>query len=861
MGETARQARIRILRVLVLAALLGLAGLAAASLPRPAATARDAPIGWLWLAVLFAVAEGSVVRARIRRESVSVSLAEIPVVIGLFLATPSNLLIGRAVGSAAIFLLLRRQTPVKAALNTALVVGATAGALGVFALGVDLGPALTGRAWLVAVGAAIIGGILEAACLTWVMIWYGEPVSGRDLGREVSTSILVPGLVAIVGVVVVRALRAGGSPLPLVLTGAAALLGYRAYAGLAERYGQLERLHRLSGRLAGASATVEVIARVFEEAAELLRADYVELVLPGDDGRAGHAGVVAGPVRWWARGGQKPVGPEPYQGQHLGPVSARITPVTRAGRVALAARAADDALVARLQVGAASGFLLVADRTGEERGFAAGDLRLLETVANQSAVALHGARMVDRLHEEARHDELTGLPNRLAFRELLDGAAARAAAGGHAITMLLDVDGFKAVNDTLGHPAGDTLLQELARRMREAVAGDAAVARLGGDEFAVLALPGRGPACGAPEEVGLGLAERLLGCFDEPVTLAGNRVRLGGSIGVALGPGHGTTAADLLRHADIAMYAAKASGGGARMFSRDLVEVDGATVTLAGDLRDALAAGLIRLELLPMVDLATGAVRSLEVLVRWRHRDLGEVSPDVLAATAERSGQTGELSGYVLNRALGLAATWRRQGFPVPVAVDVPSRRLSDPALPDQVAAALVRNRVPAEQLCLEITEAGVIAEPEQVLGNLERLRATGVRLSVDDFGTGTSSLTYLPRLPVHQLKIHHAFVSRLRDSARDRAVVGAVLDLGRRLGLDVVADGVTDAPTRDVLLGLGCRFGQGDLLGQPLPPDGLAGYLSRGVVTGGTLPAPRPGDGATPGARRYSWRGEASGD
>jgi predicted signal transduction protein with EAL and GGDEF domain len=336
------------------------------------------------------------------------------------------------------------------------------------------------------------------------------------------------------------------------------------------------------------------------------------------------------------------------------------------------------------------------------------------------------------------------------------------------------------------------------------------------------------------------LAERLLACFDEPVAVAGTRVRLGGSLGVAFGPEHGTSSSDLLRNADIAMYAAKAAGGGIRLFSLDLVDADTSAVTLAGDLRDAIAGREITLNVLPVVELATGAIGSVEVLARWRHPELGDIPPEVFFAAAERSGLTADLSALVLDGALRLCHAWREQGRRIGIGVNVATRLLADPTLPERVAGALASYDVPAELLCLEITEAGVIAEPALALQNLGRLRAMGVCLAVDDFGTGYSSLTYLSRLPLHQLKIHHSFVSRLGDGEHDRAVVRSILDLGRHLGLDVVAEGVSDVSTRNALLELGCRFGQGFLFGHPLPPDQLPAYLDRLSGPDRFPPAPR---------------------
>jgi predicted signal transduction protein with EAL and GGDEF domain len=883
----------RTVGVLLLSALLTAAGVAAATLPRPAVFADLPLLSWWWLALLFFVAEANDVQVTVRREILSISLAEIPLVMGLFLAGPADVLLGRVVGSVAVFVAVRRQTPLKTAFNAALVIGGTATALAVFHLLGTTGRPVPGgdhplQGWflLVAVVAACLAGVLEALCITAVLSWYGEPVSAGDVAREIGTSVLSCGLLAVVGTVAVVALAGGASGLPLAITGVAALLGYRAYAALSLRYARLERLHRLSGRLATATTTAAVTQRVVEETAELLRASYAEMVLTSGDDQ--------GWDRWSLREGGRVVGPEPYR-DPLPPRSARwIDRTTRAGREVLDSRGLGEALVVRLKGDERiRGFLLVGDRSGEERGFRAGELPLLQTVADQSAIALRSAGLVDRLHHEARRDELTGLPNRLTFRELLDAAGAKVASGGRAVVMLLDVDGFKAVNDTLGHQAGDELLQELARRLQVAADTDAVVARLGGDEFAVLSSPPESPEISATPAgtsalgttalgtsalgatalgtsalgasalgasalgasalrsrdgdtsrvvaLALSLADRLLACFDEPVSLAGTRVRLGGSLGVAIGPEHATSASDLLRHADIAMYAAKTAGGGARLFSRDMVDTDAAAVTLAGDLRDAIAAGAIALAVLPVVELATGAVGSVEVLARWRHPELGDVPPEVFFAAAERSGQTADLSALVLDGALRLCHEWREQGRRIGIAVNVAPRWLGDPTLPEQVAGALARYDVPADLLCLEITEAGVIAEPAATLQTLGRLRSRGVRLSVDDFGTGYSSLTYLSRLPVHQLKIHHSFVSRLGDSSNDQAVVRLILDLGRHLGLDVVAEGVAGVESRIALLDMGCRYGQGFLFGRPMPPEQLPAYLDRPAGVDRLPPVPTP--------------------
>jgi diguanylate cyclase (GGDEF)-like protein len=529
-----------------------------------------------------------------------------------------------------------------------------------------------------------------------------------------------------------------------------------------------------------------------------------------------------------------------------------------ASRAFLTARGLREALVVPLRVDdRAVGHLVVGDRTGEAR-FVPGDVRLLETVANHGSVALRNGRLIERLHHEARHDELTGLPNRLWFREILDAAAEAAANDGPpCAVMVLDFDGFKAINDTLGHQAGDDLLRVLASRLHTTAADDAIVARLGGDEFAILSTRR------ATEAEAADLARQLLTAFDDPVSVGGARLRLSGSIGIALGPRHGGDGSELLRSADIAMYAAKGASGGARLFAPDMDGATAQSLVLASDLQDALSADEIDVAVQPLVDLRTGAVHSVEVLARWRHPELGDVPPAALFEAAERASQVAALSVRILDRALALARNWREDGATVRVAVNLAPRWLADAALTRQVGAALERHDVPADLLCLEIRESSVLADPRRALEALGQLRAMGVHLAVDDFGTGYSSLTYLSRLPVDQLKIDGSFVRRLRESARDRAIARSIIELGRSLGLEVVGEGVTDQATCEALVALGCGLGQGYLFAEPLPPAQLAALLgARGAqggrgaqlgrgAQGARVAVPAPASGPPPSPRR----------
>jgi diguanylate cyclase (GGDEF)-like protein len=563
------------------------------------------------------------------------------------------------------------------------------------------------------------------------------------------------------------------------VTGVLVLVGYRTFAGLSDRHASLQRLYELSGGLAEAASTDAVAAHTLRECAALLQVRHVELTVAGPDG---------GQSRRWTYG---PPG-MPDEGLRV--------PV-----------AVDEQV---------TGWLHAAGRVYGRRAFGDAERRLLETVANQVAVALRSARLIERLEQEAHHDELTGMANRLSFRHWLDEAAQHADDDGSCAVMLLDLNGFKGVNDTLGHQVGDELLRLVAGRLTATAGDDARLARLGGDEFAGLITGCTGPAAA------VALGTRLLESLDEPFLLAGTRLHLGAALGVALGPEHGVTGSELLRKADIAMYTAKNGAGGVAVFDEERSSAGVTALMTASDLREAVLDDRIEIAVQPMVDLGGGAVTSVEALARWQHPELGEVSPQLMFAAAGRSGQVAALSGRVLDRALAACRRWADDGAAIAVAVNLAPQWLAEETLPEQIGAALARHGVPAGLLSLELTESSVIEDPIRAVRTLDRLREMGVRLSVDDFGTGFSSLTWLSRLPVQQLKIDQLFVGRLLTSGRDRAVVRSIIDLGRNLGLDVVAEGVTDEDTRRALVTMGCHQGQGYLFGRPMPPEALPAWL-----------------------------------
>ncbi|PLW64213.1 GGDEF-domain containing protein, partial [Streptomyces sp. DJ] len=430
--------------------------------------------------------------------------------------------------------------------------------------------------------------------------------------------------------------------------------------------------------------------------------------------------------------------------------------------------------------------------------------------------------------EEQLRDPLTGLNNRQWLLERTRAALDEAErVGKRAALVLIDLDRFRSVNDTLGHLAGDRLLLQVADRLRLALPRGAEVARLGGDEFAVL-LPLADSPTGAQR-----VARLLVASLSAPLDLDGLSLVLEASAGVSVFPDHATDGEGLLRRADVAMYQAKRDRSGVEVYE---AHRDGNTpdrLGLLGDLRRALDSGQVKLHYQPKVAF-DGRVAGLEALVRWVHPERGRVSPDEFIGIAETSGLMPRLTEYVLETALAQVARWRAMGIDVPVAVNVSPRDVHTPGFAGSVAARLARHNVPAGSLQLEITEHVLLEDPQRAADTLAGLTGHGVKMSLDDFGTGYSSLVHLRRLPVSELKIDRSFVARLAVDAEDAEIVRCTLDLAHSLGLVVVAEGVEDDETWERLRALGCDAVQGWLVSAAMPPEEATAWLrGRGAREG----------------------------
>jgi diguanylate cyclase len=422
---------------------------------------------------------------------------------------------------------------------------------------------------------------------------------------------------------------------------------------------------------------------------------------------------------------------------------------------------------------------------------------------------------------QALHDALTGLPNRALLRDRGERAIAAARRyGGNVGLLLIDLDRFKDINDTLGHHQGDALLRGVAERLASVLREADSVARLGGDEFAVL-LPQLLEPDGA-----MNVAQKLLEALRQPFVVDELVLEVDASIGVAVSADHESDIDTLLQRADVAMYVAKHEHAGATAYAPELDVNSPRRLALLADLRHAIDERALSLHYQPKVELASGEVRGVEALVRWNHPQLGPIPPVEFVPLAESTALIHPLTTFVLETALRQQREWRDRGYDLSMAVNLSARSLLDVALPLQVAALLSAHGVEPGRLVLEITESTLMTDPARALRVLDALDTLGVRISIDDFGTGYSSLARLKDLPVHELKIDRAFVTSMQTIHSDAVIVRSTIDLARNLGLAVVAEGVEDRSVMNELGDLGCDAAQGYYLSRPVPPAELLVWL-----------------------------------
>jgi diguanylate cyclase (GGDEF)-like protein len=798
--------------------------------------APKAPVhlSWWLLVPAFVLGNTFVFHLEVRDEAHTFTLSELPLVVGLFFSAPWAIIVARIAGEAIYFGVRRRQALNKLLFNLSMFLAETTTAVVVFRLLSHGRSPLAPASWPPVLLAIAAADLISTTAVSQAIRFHGgarlrfASVAGTS-GATAAINVALSLLAAII-------LWASPYAILLFLPVAAATgFAYRSYANLSQRHAGLQLLYDFTKSVGASMRAETVMNEVLGEARKLLRAGMAEVViLDRETGQRILCQRNSEPgLSEWAT--HEPLGYE--EGSLLAQVvgEGRAIVVPRSARSAelrnfVEELGARDAIVAPLRSeDTVIGTIMVANRLGEVSTFDDGDRRLFETLANHASVAFENGRLVEKLRREALerrhealHDALTGLPNRSLFIQRAQETTEDAVSAGHvAAVMLMDLDSFKEVNDTLGHHNGDLLLQEIARRLVEVAGPHDTVARLGGDEFAIV-LPDLADVHQAKQ-----MAGRMIESLAQPFAIDDLSLEVGASIGIAVAPEHGNDAPTLLQRADVAMYEAKTARGGVAVYSVERDSYSPRRLALAGELRQAIDNGDVTIYYQPKARLSDGVVTSAEALVRWRHPVHGFLPPDEFIPVVEHTDLISVLTAHVLRSALSQCALWRELGHDLGVAVNLAMRSLLDADLPVTVSDLLGQMGVPPERLTLELTESSVMADPARTITALERLASTGVRISVDDFGTGYSSLAYLQRLPVREVKVDKSFVLRMAVDPNDAIIVQSIVDLGHSLNLSVVAEGVEDQISWDRLRAMSCDIAQGYHLSKPVPAYEVTRWLN----------------------------------
>ncbi|MCY1137788.1 EAL domain-containing protein [Actinoplanes sp. Pm04-4] len=759
----------------------------------------------------------------IRRSTYNIVLVEVPFVLTLFyLPRPMVVLV---VAAATVITQSIRSTvisPAKLWFNVAKNSASITMASLVFAAL----PSHSGtdpRTWLFLATALLVYTITDVLSLAGVVGAVTGFRAGQDVLRGGVSALIFASINIVIGLVFLVALEATSwSALLLAVLVVALILMLRSFAEFFRQHRTLAEVYELTKAVREAGDDASLPDVLLGRVQALMRSEYAtlwlapqgrhpEVLLTARVENKGLLDISPTPStvreRALADGGTLAVGPSFAATQDL--------------RKQLRASKVKDVLIVPLRSGHTTiGTLEVVNRLGDTRSFRAADIQVLETIAAHAAAAVENSRLVDRLLYDAYHDRLSGLPNRRRIIDALAESVKVRAEDEVVAVLLFDVDGQRDVNESMGHAAGDKLLAEVAGRLRAIAGPGALVGRIGGDEFVVTL---RAESTDATVQLATEMREQLRG----PMTVGTLTLDVDTAVGVSVYPDHGADPETLLQRAELAGNAAKVLPYGVQLFHPALESRAVRRLGIAADLRTALDNGALDVYFQPKVTLTDRHLVGVECLARWQHPAQGEVLPEDFIAVAEHTGQLSRLTEVVLTEGLRRCREWADQERPLSIAVNLSVRTLLDSRFPDQVAGLLEHYGVAAAQVTFEISEPGMLSDIERVLPTLYRLRDLGVRLSVDDFGTGASSLQYLRQWPVHEVKIDDSFVQGMATDTGDLAIVRAVISLAREFGLTVVAEGVESELTLDLLEEMGCEIGQGYLFSRPLPYERLEAWFN----------------------------------
>ncbi|MGY0005572.1 putative bifunctional diguanylate cyclase/phosphodiesterase [Micromonospora sp. I033] len=771
----------------------------------------------------------------VRRQTLGVTLTELPLVLALYFLPPLTVVFIYTL-TALITHIRHRFSAPKVWFNVARAAAGTSLAV----LVLQAFPPIEGvgpRTWVSIFAAVSMVLLVSVVSVVAVHTLLHGWQTGRGALRSAKAGLLTAAINVAVGLIVLILVRSTWwSLLLLAALGAGLVLVYRSYAQFFRQHRTLTDLYDLTRAVVESGQSGTLADALLGRVRALMQAEYATLWLPAQ-GRHPETLLSA---RVDDPGLLDVAYTPPALRQKVRETRRTVAVgrgVTTDGefRADLAERRVKDAVVVPLRSGpVVIGTLEVANRLGDGNHFTPADIAVFETVAAHAAVALENSRLVDRLRHDAEHDTLTKLPNRRRITAAV-AEAVRIAAPGEVVALLLfDVDRLRQVNESLGHAAGDKVLVEVAERLRACAPSSALVGRAGGDEFLVtLRLEST--------EAALELAAQLREQIRDEMVFDALTLDVDTAVGVAVHPDHGSDAVTLLQRVDLAATAAKSVPGSVQLYSPALESRSLRRLGLAGDLRRALDDGALEVYFQPKVTLRDRRLVGVECLARWEHPAHGTVAPDDFVAVAEHTGQLGRLTEFVLRESLRRSRDWSHGEQALSVSVNLAARTLTDQHFPALVRDLLDEYGVPPQRLTLEITEAGVLDGTERPIPTLRRLRDLGVRLSVDDFGTGNSSLAQLRRLPVHEVKVDRSFVQGMATDPGDLAIVNAVVTLSQQFGLSVVAEGVESELTLELLQDIGCEIGQGFLFSRPLPYERLEAWFGAQVdpetIVAGELP------------------------
>ncbi len=774
---------------------------------------------WWCLALAFAAADRVQFDFEVRREAISFSLAELPLTLALFFCSPSQLTVGRLTGLALVSLLVDRRLNRKQILNLTNAATECAIAMLVFRSlpgNDDLSRPAT---WIAVILAISAGNAVSLTLVTMAMRWHGAQPMIRKMAIAMGVTMIGNISLAILAATLMTTNPAALIPFGVVM-GLVAFT-YRGYNTLMKRHVSLEQLYEFTRLVSGSQRPELVLRAMLHDARRLLRSDLAAIVLQPDD--TGDSST-----QWFHSTGDRVLGEMSiaelarYTGVGYSVVIPRDAKDPK-HRELLRRLGAKDCVVAPIFEGHhAIGMMIACDRETEVSTFTSEDGRVLTTIANHAGIALENGRLIERLHEQAAqreheslHDPLTGLPNRPRFLRDVARAIEEAQSSGETFAVaLLDLDDFKQVNDTLGHHNGDLLLTQVASRLLAAVSDRVVVARLGGDEFALLT------PLGASTESARRLGATIEQAFRETFLAENITLEVAVSVGFALYPEHGDDPSTLMQRADVAMYEAKASrSSGIAIYNAERDRNTPRRLAFATDLRSALDSGALTLNYQPKAALRTGAIVGVEALARLVHPEYGPVPPDEFIALAERTGLIESLTQHVIVQGFDQLEQWTGEGLEVGMSLNLSVHNLMDPKLPAMISRLLSRRSIRSSSVTFEVTETVMMVEPASVSRILHELSDLGTKISIDDFGTGHSSLSYLRQLPVDELKIDKSIVFPLITDSNAAVIVRSIIDLANSLGISVVAEGVEDLATWDALLEMGCDVAQGYFLSRPARP------------------------------------------